>query len=75
MGFHEIMKAVRSLSPDEQALVIKNTVDILRLEPDGFNPELESLLSRRWSNHLADPSKSRPAREVISELMQRKADK
>jgi hypothetical protein len=69
MGLFEIMTAVRNLSSDEQALVIKHTVDILRADESGLPPELEELLERRWNQHLAAPSKSRPAREVLAEMM------
>jgi hypothetical protein len=71
MGLHDIMSAVRELTREEQALLIKHTVDIMQESGGAISPELESLLESRWQDHLANPGESKPARQAISEMMKK----
>lgn len=47
MGLHEIMSAVKELSVNEQALLIKHTVDLMNEETDTLDPRLEAILDKR----------------------------
>jgi hypothetical protein len=69
MGLHEMMLAVRELTKEEQALLIKHTVNVMGEDGKTLDPRLEAMLEASWQEHLADPSKSLPAREVLAKMM------
>jgi putative addiction module component (TIGR02574 family) len=69
----EVIAAGKALPEDERMEVIAELqATVLPEPPDGItHEEFEAELERRWQAHLADPSRSRPAHEVIAEIRQK----
>lgn len=69
MGLHEMMSAVKELNQAEKALLIKHTSDLMKEDDTVLDPRLEAMLETSWQEHLADPTKSLPARDVLAKMM------
>jgi putative addiction module component (TIGR02574 family) len=67
----QILELAKKLPYDELAGLVDELMDILDPGPPGppmTAEEFRAELDRRWQAHLADPSKARPADEVIAEI-------
>ena len=66
----EIIAAAKVLPEDEREEVIAELQATILPEPTNgmTREEFSAELERRWQAHLADPSQSRPAHEVIADI-------